>query len=118
VTVLGRDAILGAHDLPTKDVPVPEWGGTVRIRSLTARDRDALETAVYQARQDGLVAPDNVRARYASACIVGEDGKPLFTEEDIVALGGKSAAALGRVYDAVLSFNAIAEGDVEELAGN
>lgn len=118
MTLLGRDAILAAQDLPTKDVPVPEWGGTVRIRSLTARDRDALETAIYQARQEGLVAPDNVRARYASACIVDENGKPLFTEEDIVALGGKSAAALGRVYDAVLSFNAIAEGDVEELAGN
>lgn len=118
MSLLSREAILGAQDLPTKDVPVPEWGGTVRIRSLTAKDRDAIETAIFTARQEGLVAPDNVRARYASACIVDEKGAPLFTADDVEALGQKSATALNRVYDAVLSHNAIAEGDVEELAGN
>ena len=29
--ILNRDAILGAQDIPTEDIPVPEWGGSVRI---------------------------------------------------------------------------------------
>jgi hypothetical protein len=118
VSLLSREAILGAQDLPTKDVPVPEWGGTVRIRSLTAKDRDAIETAVYAAHKNGRHAPENVRALYAAGCIIDEKGTPLFTVEDVEALGQKSATALNRIYEAVLSHNAIAEGDVEELAGN
>ena len=29
MALLGRDQILTAQDLPTVDVDVPEWGGTV-----------------------------------------------------------------------------------------
>jgi hypothetical protein len=118
VTLLSREAILGADDLRTQDVDVPEWGGKVRIRSLTAHDRDAIETAVYGAQKEGKYAPENVRALYAAGCIVDEKGDPLFSAADVEALGRKSAAALNRVYEAVLELNAIAEGDIEELAKN
>ena len=116
--LLSREAILAADDLPTRDVAVPQWGGTVRVRSLTGRERDQFETDVLSARRDGHVSPGNVRARYAAMCIVDGEGKNLFSTADIEALGAKAAAALDTVYQAVLSLNALTEEDIEELAGN
>ena len=118
MALLNREAILAANDLPTKDVSVPQWGGTVRVRSLTGAERDQFEMDMIAARRDGQVAPSNVRARYAAMCIVGEDGQNLFTATDIEALGRKSAAALDRVYQEILSFNALTDDDVDELVGN
>lgn len=116
--LLTREAILAANDLPTKDVAVPQWGGTVRIRSLTGTERDQFEADVLSARREGQISPGNVRARYVSMCVVDEQGNNLFSDKDIEALGGKSGAALEIVYQAVLSMNALSEEDVEELAGN
>lgn len=116
--LLTRDQILGASDLPTKEVEVPEWGGSVLVRSITAKDRDEFEQALVQAREAKRFAPENVRARYVAACVVGEDGKPLFTPKDVEALGAKSFAALDRVYQAAISLNALSDGDIEALEKN
>ena len=37
---LSKDQILGAVDFSFVEVEVPEWGGTVRIRGLSAAERD------------------------------------------------------------------------------
>jgi hypothetical protein len=118
VTLLSKAAILAANDLPTKDIDVPEWGGTVRIRSMTATDRDAFEVAQLEAQREGRAAPDNIRARYVAACIVGEDGQPLFDESEVTKLGNKSAMALDRVFSAITGMNSIDAGAVEEAAKN
>lgn len=118
MALLNREAILAANDLPTKDVPVPQWGGSVRVRSLTGAERDQFECDILAARRDGKISPGNVRARYVAMCVVDEAGANVFTPADIEALGRKSAAALDLVYQEILSFNALTEDDVEELVGN
>ena len=115
--MLTREQILAANDTPTQTVPVPEWGGNITVRTMSARDRDALEFAAIAARDEGSTV-DNVRARYAAACIVDDKGNPLFTDEDIVALGNKSGAALDRVYQAIAELNRIMPGDIEGAAKN
>lgn len=118
MALLNREAILAANDLPTKDVPVPQWGGSVRVRSLTGAERDQFELDVLTARRDGKISPGNIRARYVAMCVVGEDGANLFTADDVEALGRKSATVLDKIYQEVLQFNALTEDDVDELAGN
>ena len=118
-TLLTRDAILGASDIQTEDVHVPEWGGTVRVAGLTAAQRDAFETESVSGRGKNVnVNFANIRARLAAKCIVGEDGKPLFTERDVKALGEKSASALSRVFDVCSRLSGIGDQDIEELAKN
>ncbi len=46
-TLLTRQEILSAP-VPTTDVEVPEWGGTVRIRGLSAKARVLLLDAIYE----------------------------------------------------------------------
>jgi hypothetical protein len=116
---LTRDLILAALDLPTKDVEVPEWGGTVKVRALTGAERDKFEasmiTEANESRGDKLM---NLRARMCAMTIVGEDGKSsLFTDKDVEALGRKSARALNRVFEAARELSGFTDKDVEELEG-
>lgn len=110
--ILGREDILAARDLEVVEVEVPEWGGTVLVRGLTGAERDALEE---EAARIGL---KNLRARWVVRCIVDENGERVFRDEDAELLGQKSAAALTRVFEAVVRLSALSEEDVEALEKN
>lgn len=114
MTYLSKDDILKADDLPTEDVDVPEWGGTVRVRGLTGTERDRFEFALAAAREK----PDQVevRAHLVARCIVDEDGGRLFTDKEVGKLGGKSGAALDRVFDKVRELSGMGDGALEEAA--
>ena len=118
MTYLDRAAILGVNDLPTRDVDVPEWGGTVRVRAMNAKDRDDYELAVMEAANAGRSLPENFRSIFAAACIVNEAGEQQFTHEDVTLLGQKSHAALGRIFTVVADMNALKPGAFEDMAKN
>ncbi len=123
MTLLTKAEILGAEDLAFEDVDVPEWGGTVRVQSMTGKDRDSFESTIIvmvgppgnqQSQQDRV----NMRAKLCAACIVDADGSLLFTVQDIEALGRKSAKGLQRVFDVAQSINGFTKADIEELEEN
>lgn len=118
MALLGRNQILDAKDLQTEDVPVPEWGGEVRIRMLTGEERDAFEASMVELKKDGSAKAnrENVRARLLVLCIVNENGEQMFNRADIKLLGRKSAKALERVINRANELNGISERDIEELA--
>ena len=60
---------------------------------------------------------ENVRARLCLLCLVDENGDRLFQEEDTFPLGGKSAAALDRIFTVAQRLNGLRDQDVDELAG-
>ncbi len=114
--LLTKEAVLGAQDVYYETGAVPEWGGEVRVRSMTGADRDAWETWLLENRTaDGRTNLANLRARITMLCAVDAEGKRLFGEDDIAALGAKSAKALDRVYVATTRLNAIGPEDVAEL---
>jgi hypothetical protein len=112
---LTRDAILQIDDLPVEDVSVPEWGGSVRVRGLTARERVEFEASNTVMRGDQLVPDvDNAVAKLVALCVVDEDGTQVFTRQDANALGEKSSAALARVFDVAARLSGMSQGtDVE-----
>ena len=116
---LGRDAILAAKSLRTEEVKVPEWGGTVLVRELSGRERDEWEASLAVQRGKTMV-PDvaNIRAKLAARTIVGDDGEPVFTQQDVAALGELSAAALDRVFDVASRLSGLNPEDVEAMTGN
>ena len=97
---LSRDDILKAADNEPEEVDVPEWGGSVLVRGMTGRERDAFEVSLMQPGRGGrkVLDPANVRAKLVARCVVDDDGGRLFTDADVAELGGKSAAAVDRVY--------------------
>lgn len=117
-TALTREQIVSAQDIVTESVDVPEWGGHVLIRSLTARKRDAFEASV--ALQNGKQRMNwrDMRARLVALCLVDENGNRLFGDNDIATLSGKSGKALDRLFDACQKLNKMSDDDVADLEKN
>jgi hypothetical protein len=116
MTLLNKQAILSAQDLKTEDVAVPEWGGTARVRTLTGTERDAFESGLVV--KDGKRDLTNLRARLLSLAIVDENGARLFSETDAALLGGKSAAALDKLFEVAQRLNGIGSAAQDDIAKN
>ena len=117
--MLGREDILGAVDLETEKVSVPEWGGEVLVTGLDGTSRDAYEASLWRqtgdTAADGQVDVSNRRAKLVALGCRGKDGEPLFTLEDAEALGRKSGKALERVAGVVRRLSGM-EDDAKEVA--
>jgi len=115
MTLLGRDQILGASDFETRDVECPEWGGTVRVRPLTAVQRSLIESTMLEANQTKRFDKvGKVAIQCVAWCVVDEQGERLFTEADVKALGEKSSAPILRLRDAIFELSGMSKGAVEE----
>lgn len=121
--VLTRDQILAADDITIDTVPVPEWGGTVCVRMLSARGRwqylRALRPLVDAGEansEDGLVKESGLLL--ASATLCDAAGAVLFTVADVEALAAKSWVAMNRVIDASATLNGLTAAAVEDAKKN
>ena len=115
---LTKDQILNADDLPTREVEVPEWGGAVKIRSLSGKERDSFEDTIQKRKKGQSIELKGLKVLLLSLTIVNENNSSMFTEEDLEKLNAKSARALNRLFDAVTEMNGIGEEAVEELRKN
>ena len=119
MALLEREEILGASDLPTATVAVPEWGGEVIVKTMMAAERDAWEAANVKGRgKHARLEMVNIRARLAAATVVDEAGALLFKQADVEALGAKSAAAVDRIFAVAMTLNGLSDKDLEELEKN
>ena len=117
--LLTRQEILSIRDIRTETVFVPEWGGAVKIRALTGKERDAWETALFQIDGKNVkMNKENLRAKLVALTVVDEAGQRLFTEADVEALGSKSASALDRVYQASQKLSGLTPDDIKEMEKN
>ena len=120
--LMSRAAILQAQDIGYEDIDlsdIPGWG-VVRIKDLTAAERDSLEgSLVKEVRTKAGVRRevkfDNVRAAYCAATICDEALQPVFFRDDVLLLGAKSARALDRIFARVQARNGLSDKDVETL---
>ncbi len=116
MALLTKDDILKQDDLKFEVVNVPEWGGEVRVCTMSGFARDRFEAGIMG--KNGGLNTQNIRAKLACATVVDDAGNLLFEEKDIIKLGNKSCAALDRVFAAAQRLNMISNVDVEGLAKN
>lgn len=121
LTLLGRDEIIGLQDRRYRIVNVRAWDGRpVRIRSLSAKEREEYEQSITQQIGDGQSRTNIVGAR-AKLCvriIVDKNGNLIFDDSFVGALGEKNADAIGQIFEEGSKFSGIMKRDVEELVGN
>lgn len=127
LVLLSREAIIAAADVAYETVDVPEWGGRVRLRSLTGTERDAYDAETWMQQQGGAAAPGaapaagqtaalaNFRARRLVKAIVDGDGNRVFTDspEDIAFIGSKNGAVIDRLDDVVIRLSGMKSDAVE-----
>jgi hypothetical protein len=113
--LLSKAEILGADDLPFRDVPVPEWGGSVRVRTMNGKERDEFRAALAS---EGPVPVAKLSAVLLVATCVDENGVRLFTMEDMEALQAKCATALDAPAGVAMQINGLAVSAVDDAAKN
>jgi len=119
---LDRSAILGADDLPFRDVDVPEWGGVVRIVGLDGKQASAFSRRMVRVGPDGkpqALGLDNFMAKLVALTLIDpQTGKPIFEEDDIEVLGKKSAKVLKRLSDIAAELSGMSDEAVKDAAKN
>ncbi len=115
MTLLDREAILGAKDAHQEVVNVPEWGGNVCIRAMSGAERDDFRAAIEGA-ETSLVG--KFEAPLLALTMVDEEGKRLFSIDDVEALRAKSATVLDRLAQIALRVNGMSAEAQEEAAKN
>jgi hypothetical protein len=111
-----REQILAARDIKTETLFMPEWDVSVTLRSLNGLEREALNTLVYEARQKGRSIP--IFAAVAAFSIVDEEGRRVFSDDDIPALAQRTSASLERFYDWQVKHSGIGDKSVEDALKN
>lgn len=121
MALLTAEEIGKASDQRFEDVEVPEWGGTVRIQSMSGTDRNSHQAESLILGPNGRPKEVNLRGQYArilSRCIVDEQGRRLFvTDKQVAALGAKDASVLERLVKVAKRVSGLTEEAVEDAAG-
>jgi len=89
---LTRSDILSCNDLPRSEVDCPEWGGSVLVRGLTLGEMSTVTQA-------GDTTAMNLAA--IVACVVDDNGMPVFTAADLAELKTKSQAPMLRIVQVI-----------------
>ena len=112
MTLLGRDQILVGAPLASADVEVPEWGGIVRVREMTAGERDTFDILLVEGQHLDL---RDYRAKLVPATACDEEGRLLFAPGDLDALTKLGAGAMDRLFEASARLNHLTSGDMDAL---
>lgn len=116
------DQILAASDIPTEIVPVPEWGGDVKVQGLSRAAYDAIGEAseVAVTGPNGRAEKKRDEKKFSDLLFLACVAEPKFSEEHLPALAEKSLGALNRVYEAigrVLKTDVQGQADTKSAAG-
>jgi len=113
------------HVVAPEKVDVPEWGGHVHVRGLTAREYEKWQLSnMAQAKGEAPRASmERMRGATARLVVLGacdENGEPCFSDRDIPVLMDMNNKALNRVAAAVQRLAGIGDEDeiVNEFEGN
>ncbi|TDB88358.1 hypothetical protein E1264_11795 [Actinomadura sp. KC216] len=116
MSLLSREQILAADDRTYEVVACPEWGGDVRLRSLTGAERDEWENSmIRQVGKKQVANMRNARAKLVALSAVDGDGQLLFTPSDVIKLGSKNAAALDRLFETAQRLSGVTDEDMKEI---
>ena len=112
---LSKDDIFKADDLPTKDMDIPEWGGTLTIRTLTGAERDEWESAFVN--QDKIDIR-GLKSRLVQLTTMNGDGQQMFTKADLQKINSKSASVIDRIFQVSQRLSGLTKEDAEEMVEN
>ena len=115
---LTKEQILKANDLIIREVDVPEWGGSIRMRTLSGKDRDSFEEVIQKRKKGQMLELRGLKAMLLSLTVIEEDGCPMFSEGDLEKLNDKSSKVINDLFEVATKMNGIGEEAVEELRKN
>jgi hypothetical protein len=124
MALLGKQQINEAVDRKWEDVPVPEWGGEVRLMALSAADRGYIEAGSVVANgQNPQLKVESLkvyREKLVGMSMVDESFNRIYTNKDIANgdLGKKDGAVIERLAAKVQQLSGMGKYAMKEAEGN
>lgn len=123
---LTKEDILNSADINIQPMDVPEWGGTIYIKSMSGKERDEFEASIktYEVTPTGKdksttkVDIKGLKVILISLVVCDKEGKLLFTRADVDKLNQKSAKPLQNVFEKAQELNGLGEKAIKELTKN
>lgn len=109
---LSMEDILTADDLTVRDVEVPEWGGTVKVRAFTKRQQIEIRRSAQASMQGDQIDVDEFERQVFLAGMV----EPEVNADQYNLLMERNAQALDRITRAILEINGMAEETEKQVA--
>jgi hypothetical protein len=95
MNLLTAEEIAAAHDIQEKIVPIPAWGGAVKVRTLTKAAQQAMRN---EAKVDGELDTDAMEMLMFKYGVI----EPKLSTEQVMALREKSSTAFDQVLQAII----------------
>ena len=119
--VIDRAAFLEHSTIPREDVPVPEFGegAVVPVWGMSAGERTRFEQSLLgkDGKQSKALLAE-IRARLVVASCRNDDGSPIFTMDDVQAIGAKRADIIERIVNVAQRLSGFSNTDLEAAAKN
>lgn len=102
-----------------EEIEVPEWGGSLFVRALSAREVDHYQLGLMAQPKNEKPHVTLARLRHANAKLVvmgscDETGEPIFSDSDISRLADQSNKGMAKVAEAIQRLTGL--GDFAESA--
>lgn len=111
------DAVLQINDLPVHEVEVPQWGGSIGVRTMRADERAGIEKRFSKTKPSD--DPGGFRRAILMATLVNEDGSAFLKDEEAAKqLMMKSAEAVEVLFEKACEINGFRQKDVEVVEKN
>lgn len=121
VNVLSREQILSAPGFKRRLLYLEAWGGHVWVREMSMAERNEYQVAAQalaDSGENGEVSDEQgirFMAGVVSSVVLSEDGQPLLSLDDAVAIGDKS---LGTLQEIIAASTALSQVTVPEAKKN
>ena len=116
MSLLNREGLFAALALRHRDVVLPD-GSSVRVRTMTVAERMDISAKAVDASGKN-VDTGKFSALIVAATVVDEDGKRVFTDEDVQQLLSGASDVFGAILEAAQELNGMGARQVEAAKGN
>lgn len=114
--MLSKNEIFAANDITTEEFEVPEWGGSIYLKSMSVGEIELYQR--YAQKMEDAAEP-NLVAFLVTLVACDEKGTRLFSgQEDVVKLAAKSGKVISRIAEAATKLNGLGEDAFEEEVKN
>lgn len=120
MALISRDQFREASKaaLPTKRFTLnypPELVGDVIVRAMGAKELTLFNESLFQGNgKKRKIVTINIQAKMAVRCILDEDGKRIFSDDDADWLGELRADAVGKIFKTIQDLTGLNDDDENE----
>lgn len=103
--MLTREQMSGVNDRPIVEVEVPEWGGSVGMRSVTVSQRGEIESDLraFSAKAPGALDVRRIHMKLVALSVCDAEGAPLF--DSVERVNEHNPDVIARLFNAALEAN-------------